>query len=294
MNIIQIRCFWEVVKTRNVTEAAERLYLTQSTVSKKISALENELGILLFERRGRTMLLTHNGKELLESFGEIISAYEKTEHTVETIRRSNRRPDGTVTMSLIPVVESLGLISVINHFADANENFKPLLEIADENSVILSLQSGHCDLAFCSDLMLDNKLYCIEKHSTHKFKLVVSKTHKFAQKNELRLKDIMDEKLVLLHPVSMLYNLCIQACEAEGFYPNILLTTNWSNIAMEYIRSSDCIFMTVDTVDAYPSDYHIVIDLQDSPQFDYVFAWRKPDELPDAVREFIRSLSLNN
>ena len=290
MNIMQIKCFWEVVKTQNVTLAAERLYLTQSAVSKKISSLEKELDIVLFERRNRNILPTPEGRELLESFGEILAAYEKTEKTVDIIRKSRGQFDGVVRMSLIPAVENLGVITAINNFSAINNSFKPVLEIAEENLIILSLQAGYCDVAFCSSLMLDKQLYCMEKYSTNRFKLVVSKNHRFAREKALRIKDLKNEYFVLLHPLSMLHGLCVKACEAEGFYPAVLLTTTRPEISLEYVRNYDCVYMSIDILKNLSEEIYHTIEIQDSPEFDYVFAWRKAEVPPLSVRSLVHFL----
>lgn len=53
MNMIQLKCLTTILDTGSFTEAAYQLYMTQSSVSKHIAALERELGIALFHRQGR-------------------------------------------------------------------------------------------------------------------------------------------------------------------------------------------------------------------------------------------------
>ena len=60
----QMRAFCQVVRSGNITKAAERLFLSQPSVTLQIQALERELGVTLFERRGPNLTLTPNGKTL--------------------------------------------------------------------------------------------------------------------------------------------------------------------------------------------------------------------------------------
>jgi len=60
----QIRAFCQVVRSGNITKAAERLFLSQPSVTLQIQALERELGVTLFERRGPNLTLTPNGESL--------------------------------------------------------------------------------------------------------------------------------------------------------------------------------------------------------------------------------------
>jgi len=60
----QMRAFCQVVRSGNITKAAERLYLSQPSVTLQIQALERELGVTLFERRGPNLKLPPNGESL--------------------------------------------------------------------------------------------------------------------------------------------------------------------------------------------------------------------------------------
>ena len=62
-----IQCFVTVVDAGSLVEAASLLSLSQPTLSRKISALETQIGAVLFERTGRGMRLTEMGKALLEA-----------------------------------------------------------------------------------------------------------------------------------------------------------------------------------------------------------------------------------
>ena len=73
INYHHLRYFWAVAHEGNLTRAAERLYVSQSAVSVQIKKLEQHLGHALFERRGRTLVLTEAGSIALE-FGIAIPA----------------------------------------------------------------------------------------------------------------------------------------------------------------------------------------------------------------------------
>ncbi|MES2888845.1 MAG: LysR family transcriptional regulator [Pseudomonadota bacterium] len=65
MEIYQLRTFLAVARLGHLTRAAEQLHLTQPAVSKQIKALEQGLGLLLFERQPTGMVLTHEGRSLI-------------------------------------------------------------------------------------------------------------------------------------------------------------------------------------------------------------------------------------
>lgn len=64
----QIRCFLMVAELLSFTKAADELYLSQSALSRKIAAMEKELGVILFDRTNHTVALTSEGEELRDYF----------------------------------------------------------------------------------------------------------------------------------------------------------------------------------------------------------------------------------
>lgn len=86
MDFHQIRAFLEVSRARHLTRAAERLHLSQPAVSGQIKALEEELGIPLFERTHAGMALTGAGRELLASAEAIVGAVQALRQTALELR----------------------------------------------------------------------------------------------------------------------------------------------------------------------------------------------------------------
>lgn len=89
MNTSQLECFVQVAKTLSFRQAAEELHLAQSTVSKNIAALENELACALFLRTTREVALTALGESFLEDAQEILRL------TYAADERARRHADGT-------------------------------------------------------------------------------------------------------------------------------------------------------------------------------------------------------
>jgi DNA-binding transcriptional LysR family regulator len=62
----QLKAFLETAETGSLSAAARKLGLTQPTLSRQVAAIEQSMGVTLFERVGKTMALTHTGLDLLE------------------------------------------------------------------------------------------------------------------------------------------------------------------------------------------------------------------------------------
>lgn len=72
MELVQLRIFVAVAETGSFTKAAKRLYVSHSTTSRGVAALEEELGTALFERDNRVFGLTEAGEKLLPKAREIL------------------------------------------------------------------------------------------------------------------------------------------------------------------------------------------------------------------------------
>src|SRR6187399_2164495 len=88
-DVHQLRVFAAVAEHLSFTRAAETLFLTQSAVSHQVAALERQLDTQLFERRGRTTVLTSPGRVLLDRARKVFVALEEAADAV----RQAAKPD---------------------------------------------------------------------------------------------------------------------------------------------------------------------------------------------------------
>ncbi len=78
MELRLLRYFLTVAKEQSFTKAAEQLHITQPTLSRQMAAFEEELGLLLFVRRGKNVTLTEEGILLKRRALEILDLEERT------------------------------------------------------------------------------------------------------------------------------------------------------------------------------------------------------------------------
>ena len=123
MELRILRYFLTVAKEQNFTKAAEQLHITQPTLSRQLAAFEEELGTVLFIRKGRNITLTDEGILLKRRALEIIDLEERT---LEELKGSSELIEGTVTVGC-------GEFTVMETFAEICRKYKekyPLVQIA--------------------------------------------------------------------------------------------------------------------------------------------------------------------
>jgi|GEM_PF-3928150 len=289
MNVTQLKCFWEVVNTGSFSEASENLYISQSAVSKNILALEKELELRLFDRRGRKTSLTHAGLRLAGVFGEIIKNHEIADSLIKAIKEEQRVIESrTIKIAGVPTMGNLGILTAINKYIREKPEVELPLSIMEEDAVILSLQAGECDLAFCSSLKLKPDTYKIRRFSTQRFQVFLSSCNELAGKGQIKLTDLIGQKLIVPEQNSMLWELCVTSCEHAGFEPDIILVTNRPEVAINYTIKSNYLYMGLDLIKpAMLPEACRVLEIVDSPTFDYVFAWKREKQLYGYTKDLL-------
>ncbi len=130
-----IEGFEAAARHLSFTKAAAELFLTQSAVSRQIKALEDQLGVQLFERRTRALSLTPGGEALFQTVADVLRRIEET-----TQRIQGRAEERTFTVTTTPAFASLWLIPRLVGYT--RQNPKVDVRISASNEVVDLERSG--------------------------------------------------------------------------------------------------------------------------------------------------------
>ncbi|HUH93810.1 MAG TPA: LysR family transcriptional regulator [Casimicrobiaceae bacterium] len=155
MELSQLRAFVEIAKAGQLTRAAERLHLSQPALSGQLKALEEGLGIALFERTSTGMTLTPGGRSLLADAEGILAAIQQLKQSAQQLRG---RPAGRLSIGTVldPVTLRLG-----EFLARAIESY-PLIDIElhqlFSGAALDGVRSGRLDASFYYGALKDPAL----------------------------------------------------------------------------------------------------------------------------------------
>ncbi|MBF0548974.1 MAG: LysR family transcriptional regulator [Deltaproteobacteria bacterium] len=144
MDIRQLRTFRTVARLLNFNRAAEQLHYAQSSISAQIQSLEEELGVPLFDRLGRRVILTEAGLRLLNHAEKIVNLVDETLAEMS----GSSQPQGSLT---IRIPESFGvhrLPPVIREFHSRFPNVQLNFITCTHEALANDLRKGLTDLAF--------------------------------------------------------------------------------------------------------------------------------------------------
>jgi len=139
----QLQIFCAVAEKRGFSLAAESLGLTQPTVSFQIAALEDELGIKLFDRGGRTTQLTKSGEVLYRYAREILAL---SDEAVQSIHSLKGLLWGEVTLGASTIPGEYILPRVLQKFREAHPGIALAVEIGDTAGIVRRVLDNEVDL----------------------------------------------------------------------------------------------------------------------------------------------------
>ena len=193
MEIQQLQYFKIVAKEQHMTRAAEKLLISQPALSKSIANIENELGVPLFDRHGRSIQLNRFGEMFLQSVDIILTEYDKIMREFGDITKPGH---GEVSLGFI---HSLGT-EVVPELMAVVPNYFPNMEFsltqASSLTLLKRLEEGVLDL--CLSQEFTSKLIEIEWIELWQEELfvIVPSTHLLAQKDEINLSEIKGEPFI--------------------------------------------------------------------------------------------------
>jgi len=190
----QLRGFCYAAQAGSISKAAERLFLSQPSVSLQIQALEREFKTTLFERRGPKINLTPDGKTLYELASTLIDEFDNLEQTfaerrggIDTGRLDIAAGEST-TLYLLP--------RFVKQFSEAHPGIELKLHNVTGRDGLKMVRADEVDFAVGSMLEMREDIE-YQPMFTYDPMLIVSKDHPLAKRKRVTLKDVSPFPLIL-------------------------------------------------------------------------------------------------
>lgn len=131
MDVAQLKTLIHVAELGSLSKASDRLHVVQPALSRQIKLLEQELGVFLFERHGRGMVVTEAGREVLEHATRIMAELDAIRNSVSSGRAAYK---GTVAIGMTPTVAEIMTVPLVRKVKE----YHPALGLR-----VMSAFSGH-------------------------------------------------------------------------------------------------------------------------------------------------------
>ncbi len=223
MNTVQIKYFLAAATTLNFTEAAKSLFISQPALSKQISALEQELNMVLFVRQKQRVILTPAGSILLEGLPKIEQQYDEIIHKAQV---ANAGMSGEINIGILEG-QMVGDLFTRSFAAFTREypNISVRLVRRSFSGLQKQLIDGSIDLAITLKFDVEhNPAFQFEEIAASEAIAVVSKNHPLADKLSAGWEDLRQETFIVIDEKDSLAGSrkVMHDFKHHGFTPHII------------------------------------------------------------------------
>lgn len=217
MELHHLRYFVSVARHRNFTRAAEENLVAQPSLSQQIRRLEEELGAPLFDRSQSPVALTDAGEALLPHAEAVLQQVAAAQAAVE--ERLGLR-SGRLVLGSLPMTGSRLLPRAITAFRKRYPGVQVSLREESTQRLTELALAGETDLTLTT-LPVGSPDLAVQPILTEEILLALPPAHPLAQQARLPLEAVAGEPFLLMKPGYGFRDLCLAACRAAGFEPDI-------------------------------------------------------------------------
>lgn len=194
MNIRDLEYVIAIAETRNFNKAAQICYVSQPALSMQVKKLEDELGVAIFERFQKNILITPAGEVIIEKARELLNTAKDIKNTAELFQKKDKHQ---FKIGIFPTLSQYILPPLIRLTQDEQTKLKiyPLEDKTD--NLITMLKNGQIDAALLANPTLPQGMDFFPVFQDT-FKLAVYEGHTLENAKEIDIKRLDDEAMLFL------------------------------------------------------------------------------------------------
>ncbi len=222
MNLEYIRYFVKLAELEHYTKAAEELCISQPSLSHAIRQIENELGVQLFERKGRHTLLTRFGEEFLDTSRRTLSALDTG---ISALKRS-AAGEGVIRLGFLRGLGVDFVPRLAREFIAQNlgKDIRFTFHTERTEALLDKLSERGFDLVFCSAPKPEQNMRATPVLS-QKLVVIVPKGHPLAEKKSVNLAETLNYPQIYFAAGSGIRDVIDGLFSATGGQPKIISET---------------------------------------------------------------------
>lgn len=213
MELLQLRYFSALAKSEHMTETANRLNVTQSSLSRTIRRLEEDLGVPLFDRIGRALRLNDLGAAYRRRVERALFELEQGRRELGLLAS----PEGGAVS--LAVTTASALPDLLRHFKRERPSAQFHVRMVTHSEMVALLDQGEVDYGLSSSPTnldgVESRVLLVDP-----ILVVVPRDHPLAARSSARLAELRSELFVGVNPGYGIRDETDAACRSLGFLPN--------------------------------------------------------------------------
>ncbi|KIL76724.1 cidABC operon transcriptional activator CidR [Bacillus badius] len=286
MDIRHLHYFLQVAHHKSFTKAAQSLYITQPTISKMIKSIEEELGVVLFNRSGKQVELTDAGQVIFAQAQDIVHSFQHLSVELDDLIHLKK---GRITIGLPPMIGSSFFPRVLGKFREQYPDIVIQLVEDGAKKVEEHVEKGLLDIGVVlspANEALFHSFSLVEE----KLMLLVHPSHRLAEQEKVKLSELHQEFFVFFRKDFALHDRVIAECVRAGFQPQVVYESSQWDFISEMVAANLGIALLPEPICRELDRNRIrVLPLVDPViPWHLVMIWRKDRYLSFAAREWLR------
>ena len=212
LSVSALRAFCAVAECGSFTIAARRLFRTQPAISRHVADIENELGVVLFIRRGRSLSLTPLGNDLFERANAILGDLDAFAHHAREMASGN---SGVLRVGATPMLSDNVMPILLQTYAAEWGRIALKASEHDSSSIIARLEARELDMALTRYVMTDEVV--AQRLFPMHLVAILKADHQLGSRHVLEVTELKDLPLLVMVKGIGSRNLIDQTCRLEGF-----------------------------------------------------------------------------
>ncbi|MGE5681117.1 MAG: LysR substrate-binding domain-containing protein [Bacillota bacterium] len=209
ISLVQLSYIVAVDNYRHFATAAQNCFVTQPTLSMQIQKLEDELGVLIFDRSKVPVTPTDIGKAVIEQARKIL---QETSRITDIINIHSKEISGIFRVGVIPTIAPYLLPLFLEPFLEKYPKVELVIDEIQTSQIIEKLRKEEIDLGLMATPLYQNDL--IEKPLYYEpFVAYISQEHRLSKKKKLTTSDLSVNDLLLLKEGHCFREHALQLCK---------------------------------------------------------------------------------
>lgn len=227
MKLKQLYTFRVVCEEESITKAASRLSTTQPAISRAITELEESLGVRLFDRSSRKVVLNEAGRLFLSKTIPFLELYEDLEHTFQ---ESSFAP--AIRLGVTPMIVDTILPGILNRFSAVGHDTEVLVTVENELKLEQQLMDRSLDLILIEGI-LDNNAFVKVPVSSEPLSVLAAPSHPLADAPSVTVPEMVEYPLLLREPGSLIRQMIDSAFLFYSVTPFSIWTSSSSHALLK-------------------------------------------------------------
>ena len=235
MNLKQLEYFSVLAEKEHYRKAAESLYITEPSLNRAIRDMEKEMGVRLFEKRGRNIFLTKYGKMF---YPYVTKSLEELNRGLQVMKAYTRPDKGTINLGFVYTMGYTMVPDMITSFhgIEGNQDIEFNFTQGTTRELIKSLKDEQTDMIFCSSVA-DEPEIMFYPIAEERLVVVVPENHVLAKRASVSLKEIESYPFIHFHAGSGMHATVETLLKRADAHPHVVCHIEEDNATAGFVSA---------------------------------------------------------